>query len=559
MLGRITLAVVLCVTGGRAASGQQVPTQEAVGTPPAPVPSAVPPAASTTREAELEARIRQLEAMVNGLSTQVRQLSTSGAAGPVRGANAPPATPSNPDTTAGGPAPRGTASPDTGTAATTVAPSASGGAAAPGQSLPPNPPPSARFNVPATLDSIGGNFKFGPGFELRSNDDEYIFQFHDLTQLDYRGYFPNSYGNGGPVKDTFGFPRQWFMFSGRVSKPFGYFVSIAQGFDTLNLLDCFLDVDYDPRLRLRIGRYKTPFTYEFFVEPIQGLVVPERSVFFNNFALNRSNGVMGFGRLFENRIDWAASILNAARNSLLDTQNAKAVAAYMNYRPFAGEENTLLENFNVGGSVYAGQQNSVPGPLFFRTIVPTSGNPLLGTEFLGLNTNVRADGVLAYWDLHMAWYYRQLAVIGEWGSGFQDYSTNAAALSPTKTRLPVESFYIQASYFLTGETRSSIGIVKPNSPFDIRKGKFGIGAWEPYFRFEYLDISQKVFTQGLADPNQWANRLWDTHVGINWHLTQYVKMYFDWNYDWYNQNVFYAPNRHMRVSDLFLWRIQLYF
>ena len=90
-----------------------------------------------------------------------------------------------------------------------------GRAAAPGQSLPPNPPPSARFDSPATLENHPGNVKFGPGFEIRSDDDEFILQFHNLTQFDYRGY---EQGGQDPVHDTFVFPRQWFMFSGRMTQ-----------------------------------------------------------------------------------------------------------------------------------------------------------------------------------------------------------------------------------------------------------------------------------------------------------------------------------------------------
>ena len=57
---------------------------------------------------------------------------------------------------------------------------------------------------------------------------------------------------------------------------FGYFLSFANGFDTFCLLDVFLDFQFDPRLVVRAGRFKTPFTYEFLVEPIQGLILPER-------------------------------------------------------------------------------------------------------------------------------------------------------------------------------------------------------------------------------------------------------------------------------------------
>jgi phosphate-selective porin OprO and OprP len=493
------------------------------------------PPAAPEREAQLEERVRQLEAMVNQLTTQMRGMST-----------APPV---------GGPAGgAGTAAPDVGTPATAVAPSASGGAAAPGQSLPPNPPPSARFDSPATLDHFKANTVFGPGFEIRSEDDEYILQFHDLTQFDFRGY---QQGGQASVHDTFAFPRQWFMFSGRLTKPFGYFVSMANGFDVFSILDCFLDVDYDPRLRFRAGRYKTPFTYEFFVEPVQALVIPERSVFFNNFGLNRDNGIMAFGRLFDNKVDYAVGIYNGARNGFLDQDNAKDVAAFLNYRPFGDEENTLLENFNVGGSVFAGDQSHIPVPQTFRTVVPISGNAIIGVPFLGLNSNVVNSGGEAFWDLHMAWYYQQLAVVSEWGSGFETFAH--AATPNVRTRMPVESFYVQASYLLTGETRSSLGIVKPLHPFDIRKGKFGTGAIEPFFRYEYLDISNKVFTDGLADPNLWANRLFHTDLGFNWHLTQYLKMYFDWAHAEFNNPVVFAPGRRQLTSDTFWARLQIYF
>ncbi len=392
--------------------------------------------------------------------------------------------------------------------------------------------------------SVKGNVKFGPGFEIRSDDDEYILQFHDLTQVDYRGYLQ---GGQTAVHDTFAIPRQWFMFSGRVTKPFGYFVSFANGFDTFSILDVFVDIDIDPRFRLRFGRFKTPFTYEFFVEPIQGLVVPERSVFFNNFAQNRDLGLMAFGRIFNNQVDYAAGIFNGTRNGFLAQQDHKAVSAFINYRPFGDEAETLLENFNIGGSVFATDNNQAPVPQTLRTIVPTSGNAILGVPFLSFNNNVRTTGSMAFWDLHAAYYYGGLAVIGEWGSGFQDY---ALSTSPQqRTKVPVQSFYVQASYLLTGETRSSIGIVKPNNPVYKGSGQgWGTGAWEPFFRYEYMDVGNQVFSNGLADPNEWTNRLFITHVGINWHLTQYIKMYFDWNHAEFGQPVLFAPDRRAALE-----------
>jgi phosphate-selective porin OprO/OprP len=533
-------------------SAQQIPQQEPFGAPspsvtapraPSPATPAIPAAPSSlSREAQLEERVRQLEAMVNQLSNQMRQGGTT--AGTAGGAMTV-----LPNIAPGATAPSNIPSP-----ASAVLPSRTGGVGAPGQSLPPNPAPTNRFDQPATLQSLKGNFRFGPGFELRTDDDEFIFQFHDLTQFEYRGY--EQYGQT-PVKDSFLIPRQWFIFSGRITRPIGYFVSLAEGFDTANILDVFLELEYSPRMVLRMGRFKTPFTYEFFVEPIQGLILPERSIFFNNFGQNRDLGVMAYGRLANNTLDYAVGIFNGTRNGFVASSDSKFISSFINWKPFNNAEGSALENFNIGGSVFGGNETQVPVPQTLRTIVPTTGNTVAGVPFLGFNNNVRQNGMLTFWDLHTAWFYNQLAVIAEWQSGFQDYglTSNIAA----RTHLPVQSYYIEAGYMLTGETRSGTGIVKPRNPFSLKSGQFGLGAWELTGRYNFLDIGNQVFKNGLADPNLWANRVYTTDLGFNWHINQYLKFMFDWEHAEFNQPVLFAPGRRQLTSDLFLARIQLFF
>ncbi|WP_165249091.1 OprO/OprP family phosphate-selective porin [Paludisphaera soli] len=542
---------------------QEVPLAEAVGEAPS-IPSPSLPEASTpsveagptAREAALEVRVRQLEAMVERLSNQMQggvgspvgsNVGTSGGASTDRsspGATPPPGVSSEP----------GTAAPDSGVPATVEAPSAPGGASAPGQSLPPNPPPNSRFNIPATLESKKVTAKFGPGFELRSDDDEYIFQFHNLTQFEYRGY---EQGGHLTQRDSFLLPRQWFMFSGRITKPVGYFLSFAHGFDAINTLDVFLDFDFDPRMRVRAGRMKTPFTYEFMVDPIQGLIQPERSVFFNNFGQNRDLGVMGFGRLFNKTFDYAAGIYNGARNGYVANLDSKFVSAFINWKPFVNDEGSVLENFNIGGSVFGGTNDNLPAPLILRTIVPIAGNSVAGVPFLAFSPNVREVGPMTFWDLHAAWFYRQLAVIGEWAGGFQDY---ALANRPAyRTHLPVDSFYLQAGYMLTGETRSGLGIVKPLRPLNLKAGEFGLGAWELTARYQQMEIGREVFTNGLSDPNLWTRSLFITDLGFNWHINQYLKFMFTWEHSEFGQPVFSNVGQWSKTNDLFLARMQLFF
>ena len=87
-----------------------------------------------------------------------------------------------------------------------------------------------------------------------------------------------------------------------------------------------------------------------------------------------------------------------------------------------------------------------------------------------------------------------------------------------------------------------------------------MGAWEPTFRYDYLNFSKNVFTDKLADPTLWANSLWMTDVGLNWHATQYVKVMFDWELAMFGQPVMYRPGPGLQsTSDLFWMRMLFYF
>ncbi|MFO0948302.1 MAG: porin [Planctomycetota bacterium] len=414
--------------------------------------------------------------------------------------------------------------------------------------------PTPSFNMPASPLKLPVSAQFGTGFELKSKDDEFSLQFHDLTQFDYRFYEQR---NQATVRNTFAFPRQWFIFNGRLTKPIEYYVSIAEGFDTLNILDVFVNFHYSDKLQFRVGRYKTPFTYEFYALPINGLINPERSLFFNNFGLNRDLGAMAWGLLADKRIDYALGVFNGTRNGFLDANDGKDFLGYVNFKPFVNSDAECLQFFNVGGSMMYGDQNNAPIPRTLRTVVPTTGSDAIGIPFLTFNDNVRESGERQFFSLHSAYYHKHLSVVGEWESGYQSYNFTGSTTS--STQLPVQSGYLQAGYFLTGETVSGRGMVKPIRPFDIRKGKFGCGAWEPFARYNYLHIGRDIFNLGFSNPDLYANQLYTTDVGFNWYLTQYFKFVFQWEHAEFDQPVAFRPGARQINADMFLCRCQLFF
>ena len=218
--------------------------------------------------------VHRLELTVRELSTQVDDLSAR-----LREAEAAARQPADFNGTRAGPGRSTDAVGDDG-----IPP---GGGAAP--SGPAAEPDTARFDMPAPLPNIPATTRFGPGFQIRTPDDEFDIQFHDLTQLDGR-FFSNP--GEGLASDTFGIARQWFIFNGHLTRPYEYYASFTTAAQSFSVLDIFFNVNYDRRLQFRFGRFKTPFTYEFYAEPVQGLPNGEWSLFFNNFGINRSVGTM---------------------------------------------------------------------------------------------------------------------------------------------------------------------------------------------------------------------------------------------------------------------------
>ena len=89
--------------------------------------------------------------------------------------------------------------------------------------------------------------------------------------------------------------------------------------------------------------------------------------------------------------------------------------------------------------------------------------------------------------------------------------------------MPTSGYFVQAAYLITGETLRERTVIDPIDRFDLRPGKFGLGAFEPHARYSEMSLGRQVFTAGLADPNLWTNRVQMIDVGLNWYLNKFVK------------------------------------
>ena len=546
---------------------------------PPPVPEANPapaaaPAPPLSREALLEERLRKLEAMnqtvlqqyetmerrqnqryeklsqeFKALQERLKAESARGesegdpagdgdggrpvAGGGARGTSGPEG-PMGRGTLGGGP--RGPTEPPGGTAGRA--------GAAPGEPIGPEAARGPQGTISRTRErpSLPGKVTISRGFRFISNDEEFELVFHDLTQADLRS-FPGA-GNQSPLHTQFFIPRQRWYFLGRATKDVEFYTVVNRGYGSIDLLDAFLDFKYlGPKAVLRVGRTKTPASYEYYQIAEGDLIAPERSLFTGNLTGNRQNGFMEHGRILDERAEYAIGVFNGPRRSFQDFNNDKDLFVFFNIRPFEKSERLKALNImNIGGAYKYGTEKNPLQPNIFTTANDQSSTTSdvtvqsLSPEFFAFNNNVVENGPLAHWAAWIAWYYKSFNLLVQYDGGYQDY---AFANSSTRTRVSQTGYFAQAYYFLTGEQIKRRVDITPRRNFSIRNGRItGPGAIEVHARYSYFNVGHDVFTAGLADPNLWTNQAYTIDTGINWYLNQYTKIYFDWQHSVFGNQVF---------------------
>ncbi len=430
-----------------------------------------------------------------------------------------------------------------------------------GQFAPNLPPPG--FPLPGTGGSRPSrsplNPTFGPGFDFHTEGGDYRFRIHYESQIESRIWAQH---DQLPANSGIFLPRQRIFFEGNITKPIEYELAINRGFGALNILNAFINFHFDDRFQFRIGRFFTPFDYDQYAISNYWMPTPERSIYTTNVGLNRQFGMMGWGYLFDKRLDYAAGIFNGSRNSFESLNNNVDFVTYLNTRPFQNSDtHPFLRFLNIGTSFAYGYQNQAPVPVSFRIAggSPSADNPGPGTTpFLILNRDVVERGERLLGSVHAAYFYKSLSLISEWQYGYGGYSRTGQPLS---SQVPFSGFYVTAGYFLTGEhieRRTRLEPLRPLIPTSPDE-KRGIGAVESVARVSQLRLGEEIFRGGFADASLWSNSATTTELGLNWYWNKYVKVYTFWLHGDFGDPVTYRPGERQKSADMFWSRFQIYF
>jgi phosphate-selective porin OprO/OprP len=413
-------------------------------------------------------------------------------------------------------------------------------------------PPASPAPVPAPPgDTLRAYFK--NGFNLETADGRFKFAPIVLTQLDWNVSDPGSAVNKkfklGGTSTGVEFRRARLGFQGvvfgNIDYKFEYDFAEQTGGQP-SFKDVYMGMSQIPWVQyIRVGHFKEPYsldeltpdTYTTFME--RGLpnafAQPGTTQFSNgNSGSDRQTGVAVYQNYFDQHMAVMTGGFRLSDNfgNGFGTDSPYDFNARISGVPLYDVGNTLLhlgfsyaykfrhfdpQNPNQNTISFANRPEAhlFPVNLVNTTTIPTNGVNLLDPE--------------------VAFVLGPFAAQGEYMWALVDQAPFVCAGSPltckpTVTRPSNPSFgggYIEASYFLTGESRSSFyktqygwfDRVIPIHNFWIDGS--GWGAWQVAVRYSYLDLDSARVHGGALD---------DITGGINWYLNPVSRITV--NYVW---------------------------
>jgi phosphate-selective porin OprO/OprP len=252
---------------------------------------------------------------------------------------------------------------------------------------------------------------------------------------------------------------------------------------------------------LRIGHFKEPFSLEELTSS-KYISFLERPYPIEAFSPARNMGLMLHDSVAGDRVTWAAGVFKDTDEFAEAVGDEWNVTARLTGLPIASDGGDSLLHLGLGVSARSPADDTArfrarPQAHQAPRLVDTGSFGTDGVDLLGLEAAL-VQG--PFW------------VQSEWIQA----STSGAASAD------LSGWYLQAGWFLTGETRPykrSEGVfdrVKPASDF-LSGG--GAGAWEVALRFGSLDLADGSVDGGEQDG---------AGVALNWYLNSASRMMLDW-------------------------------
>jgi phosphate-selective porin OprO and OprP len=335
----------------------------------------------------------------------------------------------------------------------------------------------------------------------------------------------------GDFQDAVGFRRLRLGSEGTAGEQTRWVAEVDFAGGNVAIKDAFLAVNHLPYLReVRVGHIAEPFSLE---GQIRSVWFPftERSPAFT-FDPTRNWGVGVFSFTEDRRLFIQAGVFKSGTDGTgtdVGDGNDLAYTARVVGLPWYEETNDSLHLLHVGGAAsqrYA-KDNTVSFNQGPQSSLLQSGSDNPRTPFVP-SVSIPANQYQLY-NLQSALVLGPLSFQAEWdGTRVEQIGGGPVVLS---------GWYVQASYFLTGEHRNynrDVGTFwEPTvrRPFACTDGPAAVaqgpGAWELSARLAYLDFDSPNLPRG---PNGLpvGTRTTTITLGLNWYLNDNARIMVDW-------------------------------
>ena len=403
-------------------------------------------------------------------------------------------------------------------------------------------------------------YNFGGGYlSVFTPDEEFSLNLQNEVTLD--GTFFDR-PDMPTAEKGFNIPFLRTYLFGNVTENWQYQIATQSFLGQFNILDAFINWRFDDRLNIRAGRGLSPFLYEYYAFSPAWEPVINNSVLFQ-LAGKRQEGVMAWGNVRDKTIQYQAGIFNGISGAFYDLDRAVDFLGSLFWTPFADTESGLA-SLGIGGSVQTGDHhyalnqtgsawtNGAGEPTTNINYITSSGIP-----FFQYNTNTQADGNQTKFAPCLFWFGR-FSVLTEYL-----HCTRRLSSGPVSGDTAQSGFYINTSYFLTGERYTGNGLagyttISPLNPYRPGRGQCGPGAWEVACQISQLSLSNSNFAF-TNTPNNYASRCDQLMLGLNWWPNKYTRLSLDNVWTWFDRAIPLGPNPAVGQFNTVWCRVAMFF
>lgn len=376
--------------------------------------------------------------------------------------------------------------------------------------------------------------KWDNGFKFKSENKHFELEFGGRIMNDWAFFSQGDsiQNHFGEIKSGTEFRKLRFYNSGEIFDNIKYKLQLDFTGGIIELKDAFIEINEIPFIdAIEIGQFKEPIRLDV-VGSSKYLTFMERS-FVSEFLPTRNTGFMIRNSVFENILNWQVGFFRTADdygdNKNIDkAYNLTGRITGLAYRH--KDRNHLLHL----GFAYSYRK---PDENIYK--IDSRPESHLAPEYVSTGdiSNVNNNQV-----------YSSEAFLLLQSFSFQAEYINTTVLCGTNAdsvKYSFSSYYAQASYFLTGESKnfkssySGLGRISPKNNFG--NGDGGIGAWEIAFRYSNINLNDKTVNGG---------ELTDITIGLNWYLNPVTRIMF---------NYIMADRNEIGKSKIFQMRFQVDF